>query len=146
VINRETEAIIGHYVFVPGEVQPKGSTKSFATKTGKIVTTDDNPDTKPWQAVVASFVRQVAGPIIVYPEGPVRLDLSFVMKRRVAEPKRVTPPHTRKPDLDKLVRAILDSLTGLIYADDNQVTCVNCDKYTAAIGEQPGVHIFWEAT
>lgn len=131
-------------IFVPGEPQPKGSTKSFATKTGKVVTTNDNPDTKPWQAVVASFVRQSIGPTIVYPEGAVRIDLSFVMKRRAAEPKRITPPHTRKPDLDKLVRAILDSLTGLIYTDDNQVTCVYSNKRTADIGEQPGVHIRWE--
>ena len=131
-------------VFVPGTPEPKGSTKSFATKTGKVVTTNDNPDTKPWQATVASFVRQEIGSAIVYPEGAVRIDLTFVMPRRSAEPKRFTPPHTRKPDLDKLVRAILDALSGLIYTDDNQVTCVNSSKRTAAIGEQPGVFILWE--
>lgn len=131
-------------VFVPGKAQPKGSTKSFRTKTGHIVTTGDNPETKPWQAVVGGWVREETGPTIAFPEGPVELGLEFILPRRAAEPKRITPPHTRKPDLDKLTRAVLDGLKGLVFADDNQVTAIKpLTKRTAAVGEQPGVHIHW---
>jgi len=134
-------------VFVPGEPQPKGSTRAFVNKrTGRANVTNDNADTKPWQATVASFVRDNIGSAIPIPEGQVWIGLEFVMPRRKAEPKRVTPAHTRKPDVDKLARAILDSLTGLIYADDAQVVgFTRLFKRTAEIGEQPGVHIEWEA-
>jgi len=134
----------GGVVFVPGEPQPKGSTRSFVAKTGKVVTTADNPDTKPWQGVIATFVRQEIGSTISIPTGPVSLDLEFVMPRRKAEPKRVTPAHTRKPDLDKLTRAVLDAIKGLAYTDDNQVVqFTHLTKRTAEIGEQPGVWIVW---
>ena len=130
-------------VFVPGEAQPKGSTRAYIVK-GHARVTADNKNTKPWQAIVAAFVRAATGPTIAIPEGPVALGMEFVLKRRAAEPKRVTPPHTRKPDLDKLARAVMDGLKGLVYADDNQVTHIPLlVKRTAEIGEQPGVHIWW---
>jgi crossover junction endodeoxyribonuclease RusA len=136
-------AVLTGSVFVPGEAQPKGSTRSFR-KGAKVVTINDNPDTKPWQSQVSSFVRDETGPTIAIPTGPVLLALEFILPRRKAEPKRVTPPHTRKPDLDKLTRAVLDALTGLVYTDDNQVTAINpSTKRTADIGEQPGVFITW---
>ena len=31
--------------------------------------------------------------------------------------------HTGKPDVDKLLRAILDSMTGIVFRDDSQVMC-----------------------
>ena len=42
------------------------------------------------------------------------------------------------PDLDKLIRAVLDSLTGIVYRDDAQVWSVVASKRYA---EQPGVDI-----
>ena len=97
----------------------------------------------PWRADVAAHVRAAIGNGIVFPTGPVQLRLQFVMPRRVAEPKRKTPPHTRKPDGDKLVRAIFDALTGLVYTDDAQVIEFSACKRTAAIGEQTGAYITW---
>jgi crossover junction endodeoxyribonuclease RusA len=99
----------------------------------------------PWRDTVASFVREEVGDSIPFPTEPVAVEMSFFMPRRAAEPKRTTPAHTRKPDLDKLQRAILDSLTGIVFTDDSQVTRVTGSKRTAAIGEQPGVFIFWGA-
>jgi Holliday junction resolvase RusA-like endonuclease len=42
------------------------------------------------------------------------------------------------PDLDKLVRAILDSLTGVVWRDDAQVVDIVARKVYA---ETPGVDI-----
>jgi Holliday junction resolvase RusA-like endonuclease len=42
------------------------------------------------------------------------------------------------PDLDKLVRAILDSLTGVVFMDDAQVTTIIADK---AYDHTPGVNV-----
>jgi crossover junction endodeoxyribonuclease RusA len=135
-------------VFVPGTPAPQGSAKAFVVnskKTGKprAVVTHDNENTVPWRAIVSVYIREAVGSGIVYPAGPVAVTLRFVMPRRKAEPKRVTPPHTRKPDSDKLTRACLDSMTGLVFTDDAQVTCIDARKRTARIGEQPGVHISW---
>jgi Holliday junction resolvase RusA-like endonuclease len=36
-----------------------------------------------------------------------------------------------KPDLDKLVRAVLDALTGVVFRDDCQVAGLSCSKLYA---------------
>lgn len=37
-------------------------------------------------------------------------------------------PYTKKPDLDNIIKAILDSLNGLAYKDDNQITQIISEK------------------
>lgn len=57
--------------------------------------------------------------------GGVRVDLRFIIPR----PKTVIRDRPSvKPDLDKLIRAVLDGLTGVAYADDAQVTAVQATK------------------
>lgn len=132
------------YVFIPGQPAPQGSTKIVHRGTRPVITSD-NRATMPWRATVAASVRQqLRTGVIPFAEGPVQLGLLFVMKRRVNEPKRVTPPHTRKPDLDKLTRAVLDALSGTLYTDDAQVTGFDwLGKRTALIAEHPGLHLAW---
>jgi crossover junction endodeoxyribonuclease RusA len=138
-------------VFVPGWPQPQGSLRAFVVhgKGGaappRAIVTHDNPGTMPWRASVAALVRSQVGAGIDLPTQPVVVALSFVMPRRKAEPKRVTPGHTRKPDLDRLIRACLDAMTGLVYTDDAQVVELAATKRTAGIGEQPGVMLEWWA-
>jgi len=135
-------------LFIPGTPAPQGSMRSFAynPKGGgrpRSVVTSDNTKTMPWRSQIVATVRAHIGGDIVYPKGPVALTLLFVMPRRVAEPKRITPAHTRKPDGDKLTRAVCDALSGLIYTDDAQIVECAYRKRTAAIGEQPGLHLQW---
>ncbi len=63
------------------------------------------------------------------------MELLFVFNR----PKTVKrdEPYVR-PDLDKLIRAVLDGLTGVAYEDDQQVVRLTAQK---AYGETEGVHI-----
>lgn len=57
--------------------------------------------------------------------GGVRVDLRFIIPR----PKTVIRDRPSvKPDLDKLIRAVLDGLTGVAYFDDAQVTAVQATK------------------
>lgn len=135
----------GGKCFVPGTPVPQGSKRGFVNPYGHVSIVDANKKTRPWRADITAHVRDAVGSIVVYPVGPVELDVEFVMPRRAAEPKRVTPPHVRKPDSDKLLRAVMDSLTGVIYAGDQQVTGIRVAKRTARIGEQPGAHIAWRA-
>ena len=63
------------------------------------------------------------------------MDLLFVFNK----PKTVkrNEPYVR-PDLDKLIRAVLDGLTDVAYEDDQQVVRLTAQK---SYGETEGVHI-----
>lgn len=110
--------------FVPGIPAPQGSKKHV----GNGLMIESSKALGPWRAKVALEARgRVKQPI----SGPIRLDLRFVMPRpkshygtgRNADQLKHAAPryHTQKPDLDKLVRAIGDALTGVIYRDDSQI-------------------------
>lgn len=140
------------YFFVPGKPEPQGSTKAFPVrrKDGKVGVrvVSDNDDLKPWRDSIGAKARETLPHgerhRILFPRPePVMLHVMFVLPRRASEPKR-TAPHTRKPDVDKLLRGVLDALTGVLYEDDSQVTDIgHLGKRVAAHGESPGVHVTW---
>ena len=125
-----------YHFFVPGIVKPKGSMKSFVNpKTNRVVSMNNDPKTKPWQAVVQYTASQHIKGIL---RGPVGMTLKFVLPRP-NKPKFMLPGV--RPDIDKLSRTILDALTGVAYIDDCQVA----DLHTRKIyGDIPGVHIWIE--
>ena len=78
-----------------------------------------------WRSAVAIAAKQ-AGCVPL--PGSVRLDLLFGMpKPRTV--KRTFP--SVAPDLDKLIRAVLDALTAIAYLDDGQVIDINASKVYA---------------
>ncbi|WP_255218445.1 RusA family crossover junction endodeoxyribonuclease [Nocardia abscessus] len=92
----------------------------------------------PWRERVALAVHNEHWPLL---SGPVVVDLTFVMPRPKSAPKTRTPPAIKKPDLDKLVRAIFDALTGIAFDSDAQVVELHASKRLADPGCQPGVWI-----
>lgn len=78
------------------------------------------------RAVIQSEYQKANGQF--YENEPIELSItfSFIRPKSVSEKKR--PYHTVKPDLDKLIRAILDSLTNVAYKDDSQVMKINAIK------------------
>lgn len=65
----------------------------------------------------------------------IHITLVFIMRK----PKTVTRDFpTVAPDLDKLVRAVLDGLTAIAYRDDSQVTDIRAHK---VYGDSPGVEV-----
>jgi crossover junction endodeoxyribonuclease RusA len=78
-----------------------------------------------WRSAVA-IAGKNAGCIPL--PGSVRLDLLFGMpKPRTV--KRTFP--SVAPDLDKLIRGVLDALTAIAYLDDGQVIDINAAKVYA---------------
>ena len=75
-----------------------------------------------WRTMVAMAAR-AAGAFPV--TEPVEMTIQF----RLARPKSVKRnfPHVA-PDLDKLIRAVLDALTGVAYLDDGQVVSIVATK------------------
>ncbi len=125
-------------ITIPGEPATKGSTRSFTSaRTGKVVTLPASNRTDEYEARVKLAARQKW-------EGkptrlPVRLCITFWLKRpkshyrsgRYSRYVRHKAPfeHVKRPDLDKLLRAILDGLTGVIYEDDSQVYDIKASKF-----------------
>jgi Holliday junction resolvase RusA-like endonuclease len=139
-------------VFVPGVPIPQGSKKAFIIKKlGRAVIVEDNKRTKPWREAVkyaAIAARQGTAPR----GSAVRLDLALVFPRpkghfRLDGTLRPGAPkdHVVKPDRDKCLRLISDSLTDAnVYADDSQVVMGGTSKRYAEPGEDPGAHILAE--
>lgn len=106
---------------VPGIPAPQGSMRAFMRKGARFpVVTSDNRNLKPWRqsvAFAAALETPVNGGLW---QGPVSIGVVFYLPRPKSLPKRVEYP-TKKPDCDKLVRGILDALTGILWRDDSQV-------------------------
>lgn len=70
---------------------------------------------KAWRRAISTAATNANEPIEI---GAVRVALTFFMPK----PKTVVRQHPSvRPDLDKLVRACLDALTGIAFTDDGQV-------------------------
>ena len=128
--------------FVRGIPAPKGSKMArYSEKSGVAFVVDNNPKSlRSWEAAVR-FVLQQRWQGGVYPDAvAVRLDFFFLRPKSVSAKKR--PDHTVTPDLDKIARACLDPMTGIVFRDDAQVTNLTLSKSYA---EESGVRIVIEA-
>jgi crossover junction endodeoxyribonuclease RusA len=115
-------------VWVQGVPATKGSTRSFINpKTGRIVTKASCKHLPSWNARIRDEVLKVHQWGLLT-TGSVVLELDFSFVRPKSVPVRKRPRHTAKPDLDKLIRAALDALTGIIYQDDSQVVSISATK------------------
>jgi Holliday junction resolvase RusA-like endonuclease len=54
-------------------------------------------------------------------------------------------PHTKKPDLDNLIKFVKDCANGILWDDDSQVTAITAAK---AYYPHPAteIQVYWEAT
>ena len=113
-------------IAVRGEPRPQGSHRAFMVG-GKPRITDSNRRLAQWRDLVALAAQGVAPPELI--EAPVRVEIEFSLKRPKSLPKRVPDScHVKKPDLDKLTRAILDAITGVVVRDDSQVVEIAASK------------------
>lgn len=129
-------------IHVTGNPAPQGS-KSYkgTTRTGRAILVESSNRLKPWRAHVAAQVRTAMRGHQPF-DGPIHINLEFVMPRPKNTPKRPpTPPATKRPDIDKLARAVLDAITAICYHDDSQVTHLNNTKRIAEPDELAGVTI-----
>lgn len=115
---------------VLGRPQPAGSKRGFQhPHAGRIVVVDDAKWSRPWKQEVASTALAYRPAELL--AGPLVLELTFYVARprghygtgRNAARLRPSAPAfpTTKPDATKLLRAVEDALTGVIWRDDAQV-------------------------
>lgn len=126
--------------FVPGIPVAKGSLKAFIPRGWQrpVLTSTGGKPLNVWEQKIAVYTRQHG--LTMAPRGvPVSLCLDFKLPRPKSLPKSVTA-HTKKPDLDKLCRGVLDGLTGVAYVDDSQVEKLTASKAYAPEG-YTGVYV-----
>ncbi len=116
---------------------PQGSMRVWMVN-GKPITTSSAKGLSGWRRLVADVAQRYA-PEKPW-EGPVGIELHFGLPKPKSAPKtrRVWP--AKRPDLDKLTRAILDALTYVVFADDSQVVDIRATKDYGAPGVVVEVH------
>lgn len=104
---------------------PQGSTRAWVVN-GKPIITSTAKGLGSWRRLVADVAQQFAPPDLW--NGPIRLELTFGLPKPKSAPKtrRVWPD--KRPDLDKLVRAVLDALTHIVFSDDAQIVELHATK------------------
>lgn len=94
----------------------------------------------PWREAVRAETQRVMEYVAIV-DGPVHIRIFFRLPRPKSLPKRVTWP-AKRPDLDKLVRAVLDGLTnGGAWHDDGQAVMLSAIKQYATSEDPPGCTI-----
>ena len=123
---------------VRGMPRPQGSMRAFV-RGGKPIITAASKGLKGWRDLVAFAASAAAQDedAEMVEKGPVHVDMMFSLPRPKAEPKKRRTWPDRRPDLDKLVRAVLDALTGVAFRDDSQVVSM----FAAKDWGKPGVKI-----
>ena len=121
--------VLKNSFFVKGRPVPQGSMKFIRPG---VMIHSRSQELALWRADIARNAELFGFKPIA---SAVKVELDFVMNRPRSA-KRVFP--SVKPDLDKLIRAVLDGLTGVAYEDDSQVILIQSSK---TYGEKQGVWI-----
>lgn len=129
---------------VLGEPSPEGSTKAFyIPKLNRTVITHQNQKSlEAWRNRVATEAQRMIEdlPWVADGDSAYTVDVEFVLSRpaSISAHRRLHP--IVKPDIDKLIRAINDALTGILFCDDCQVVSMSVVKdYND--GQRPGAYI-----
>ena len=111
---------------VYGQALPKGSAKAFVIKgTNRAVVTSNTKGLKGWEQTIRNAAQQHVTELLT---GPVSLGINFHLPRPKSLSVKKYVAHTKRPDLDKLVRSCCDALTGIIWKDDSQVWAIVARK------------------
>lgn len=125
--------------FCAGLPKPQGSKRYVGVgKGGRGIMIESCQALPGWRNVVswtAEKAMRDAG--LSTMRGPVKLEATFYFPKPKSTPKRVIYK-TTKPDLSKLLRALEDSMSGIVYVDDAQI----CDLRVAkSFGCPAGVEV-----
>lgn len=124
---------------VHGVPAPQGSKTAFVRGNRAIVTEGKGPGRQShaaWRQAVATAARDwqdACGPVALLDE-PVAVAIRFTMPKPASKPRWKRWPD-RKPDLDKLIRSVFDSIAGVVIRDDSRVVAITALK---VYGDPPG--------
>jgi len=94
------------------------------------VTYDPNKDKKTWikHQISEQFAERLSCPISVELEFfmPIPKSASKKKQKEMSDQKII---HTKKPDIDNLIKTYLDCMNDLVYKDDSQIYSLSAYKY-----------------
>ena len=113
-----------------GRAATQGSVRAIIPKHGTrpIVLHDQPAKLKAWRNDVREVVQRALdaeGTVAI--GGALCIRVRFYLHPPKKMPKGRIAPEV-KPDLDKLIRSLLDALTGVLYIDDAQVVVIDAAK------------------
>src|SRR5208283_2844737 len=125
----ESTPRLSFQIEVFGKPQPQGSTRAFIPKGWKRpIITSDNACLKSWRQEVTTAALEARPKGFPLPSGhPVYLAVVFYFAPLKSKKDKSGWKSTR-PDVDKLLRAVQDALSGVAYDDDSQVACAYVQK------------------
>lgn len=120
-----------------GDAVPQGRPRAF--RRGQFIGFYDPKESKSWKETVKwqAIQFKIHHKIDKLLETPLIMSLQFYLQRPRSLPKKVIY-HTKKPDLDNLIKGIKDALKGIIYRDDSQIIHLIASK---DYGSTPRVEI-----
>lgn len=118
---------------VYGQAQPAGSKTAGVTKGGKVFVRDSARHGAPWRRHVARAAAEAMNGTGLL-DGALSLTVRFWVPRpkghfgaRGLKPSAPDYP-TKRPDVTKLLRAVEDACTGIIWRDDAQIVAQHAIK------------------
>jgi len=140
---KEGDWVLCEHIKVSSKPATAGSKRAFhSKKTGKTWVTDDCTRGKEWRATVRAAAEQQRITRELYTR-PLMLHVQFWLQRpkshyrtgKFADQLKPSAPEwpTKKPDTTKLLRAIEDALTGVLWVDDAQIVTQYVEKSYAPL-------------
>jgi Holliday junction resolvase RusA-like endonuclease len=118
---------------------PVAKGRARARRIGNFVSMYSPKTTLDFEKKVAEAARYFMGPEKPL-ETPIRMTLSFHMpipqsfsKKRVLACLTGLEKYTKKPDVDNLAKAIMDSLNNIVYKDDAQIYSLSIVKLYSSV-------------
>lgn len=133
--------------FVPG--QPVGKGRPRFRRIGKGVQSYTPEKTKKYEADVSAAAWKTMyengrlaptdKPCAVFVDAAYKVGTSFTKKRKAMCYAQKERPG--KPDIDNVVKLIMDAMNNVVYKDDTQAVVTASLKRYAVEGEEPGVTV-----
>lgn len=129
------------YFFVPGKVQGKARPR-FSSRSGTVYTPGK---TKSYERQIAEAYEAQHGPcfegaVMVVIEAVFPIPKSWTRAKKAEALAGKLPPG--KPDIDNILKIVLDGLNGIAYEDDKQVTMTQCKKFYTATNSLLGLRVY----
>jgi Holliday junction resolvase RusA-like endonuclease len=134
-------------ITIPGDPVPQGRGKAarWKAKDGREgLTVRDPTKSKNWKAMAKYLIYQALTekgfkPPLFGPGVPVHLSVCAFFTCPKSDHRKREPrpcrPHTKRGDLDNIVKALQDAATGILFVEDCQVQRVTASKWIAPQGE-----------
>ena len=122
------------------EGTPIGKGRPKFARRGNFVSTYTPTKTRDYETLIADAAQKAMGsseplktPVAAYIYITVPIPASYSKKRSTACLSGLERP-CKKPDIDNIIKAFLDSMNNIVYADDTQVVSLHSTKRYGTVG------------